>query len=291
MLKIESCPICGSVSHAPFLTCKDYTVSQEEFQIVQCKDCGFKFTNPIPELSKLGDYYKSSDYVSHSSSKKGLVNFLYNQVRKITLKQKIRLISAWSKGKKIMDFGCGTGHYLAAAKASGFEVLGIEPDPQARTFAIEKNGVPALSRDEFIQLQDKFDLISLWHVLEHLPELNQDIERLKALLKPDGTLLIAVPNPESCDASFYKERWAGYDVPRHLYHFSPTIIERLFKQHGFTLKQTLPMKFDAYYVAMLSEKNQGKSVWKGFLNGYRSNKTARKNAGKWSSQIYIFKRS
>lgn len=289
MLKLESCPVCDSRNHSHFLTCTDHTVSKEKFDIVRCADCGFKFTNPIPPIEKLGDYYKSNDYVSHSSSKKGLINFIYNQVRKTTLKQKVKLVNRLSKGKKLLDFGCGTGHFLSAAKRSGFEVLGIEPDNQARTFAIEKNNITALSRNEFLGLNSTFNIITLWHVLEHLPELNEDIARFKHLLDKDGVLLIAVPNPDSCDANYYKEFWAGYDVPRHLYHFSPNVLERLMSKHGFELQETLPMKYDAYYVAMLSEKSQGKSALKGFLNGFRSNKRAKKNPNTWSSQIYIFK--
>lgn len=285
---ISSCPVCGDSHFDPFLTCKDYTVSKTDFAVVRCTDCGFKFTNPVPDLSDLGNYYKSEDYVSHSSSKKGLINFLYNIVRKRTLRQKVKLVQRLSKGTKLLDVGCGTGHFLMAAKAAGFDVLGIEPDEDARRFANEKNNVKALNRDSFLTLSDQFDVISLWHVLEHLPDLNADIDRLSALLKPDGKLLIAVPNPESNDAKMYGANWAGYDVPRHLYHFSPVVIRDLFNRHGFSCLETLPMKYDAYYVAMLSEKNTGGSVVKGFLNGYRSNRLAHKNPDTWSSQIYIF---
>lgn len=290
MLKISRCPVCDGHDFSLFLTCKDHTVSGESFPIVSCTTCGFLFTNPIPELNVLGNYYKAESYVSHTSSKKGLINFLYQKVRKRTLKQKVSLISRVSKGKKLLDFGCGTGHFLAAARAGGFDVLGLEPDPDARKLAKELNGIQALSRDELQGIEKGFDMITLWHVLEHLPELNSDIEKLKSLLADDGALLIAVPNPASADAAHYKEHWAAYDVPRHLYHFSPSVLRRLFEKHGFRCIETLPMKYDAYYVSMLSEKIKGGGVLKGFWQGWKSNRNARRVPDAWSSQIYIFKK-
>lgn len=290
MLNIDRCPVCEGASFSPFLTCKDHTVSGESFSIVRCSNCAFLFTNPIPYPDDLGKYYKAEAYVSHTSSNKGLINFLYNRVRKITLKQKIRLIKRIAGGHALLDVGCGTGHFLHAARSAGFKISGIEPDPDARALAKSLNQVEALPREAFASLQDRFDVITLWHVLEHLPELNQDVARLSGLLKEDGVLLIAVPNPDSFDANVYREHWAGYDVPRHLYHFSPDAIRRLFARHGFQCVEVLPMKFDAYYVSMLSEKSKNGSVLKGFLNGWRSNRMARRKPETWSSQIYLFRK-
>jgi 2-polyprenyl-3-methyl-5-hydroxy-6-metoxy-1,4-benzoquinol methylase len=290
MHKINACPICKGTSFSHFLTCKDHTVSKEDFDIVKCDACGFLFTNPIPDLNRLGEYYKAEAYVSHTSSSKGLINFLYQKVRKRTLKQKVALVKSWSKGNRLLDFGCGTGHFLGQARAAGFEVTGIEPDADARKLALELNQVIAKTREEMSTISDRFDMITLWHVLEHLPELNEDIDRILSLLKVDGTLLIAVPNPSSGDALRYGANWAGYDVPRHLYHFSPEAIRDLMARHGLKLCATLPMKYDAYYVSMLSEKSMGGGVLKGFLNGFRSNRKARAG-GTWSSQIYLFQRN
>ncbi|HAA01715.1 MAG TPA: class I SAM-dependent methyltransferase [Flavobacteriales bacterium] len=290
MLTISRCPVCDGQSFPPFLTCKDFTVSEESFPIVSCSDCGFLFTNPIPDLDVLGNYYKAESYVSHTSSSKGLINFLYQRVRKITLKRKLRLIQRIAKGNRILDFGCGTGHFLARLQAAKFDVTGVEPDADARAVAEKLNGIRPLQRHELSSLQPGFDVITLWHVLEHLPDLNKDISELIALLAPGGTLLVAVPNPTSGDAELYKEYWAGYDVPRHLYHFSPTVIKRLFEKHGMECSACLPMPFDAYYVSMLSEKHKGGGMLRGFFNGWKSNRRARKGGDKWSSQIYLFQK-
>jgi 2-polyprenyl-3-methyl-5-hydroxy-6-metoxy-1,4-benzoquinol methylase len=290
MQNLQSCPLCASTSFSQFLSCKDFTVSHEIFRIVQCDSCGFRFTNPRPHEQDLGRYYKSESYVSHTSSRKGLINFLYNIVRKITLRQKMRLIKRIVKGRMLLDFGCGTGHFLAQAGREGFVIKGIEPDPDARRLAKDLNNIEPGTRDDLNSLSDRFDLITLWHVLEHLPDLNGDIESFKRLLKDDGRLLIAVPNCSSYDAEIYKEFWAGYDVPRHLYHFTPETITKLFRAHGLDLLETLPMKFDAYYVSMLSEKYRGGGMLKGVMNGLRSNRRARQK-NTFSSQIYIFKRS
>lgn len=289
MLTLTECPVCKSGNFQSFLTCKDHTVSQELFNIVECSKCGFRFTNPIPDSDKLGDYYKAEAYVSHTSSGKGLINFLYLKVRKYTLKQKVKWISKHTKGKDLLDVGCGTGHFSQAIKAAGFNVTGIEPDPDARQFAIDKNGVDALDKKEFYSLNKQFDAITLWHVLEHLSELNKDIEYLNKWLKTDGTLFIAVPNCNSFDARLYKELWAGYDVPRHLYHFTEPVIKSLFEKHGFRLAEVLPQKFDAYYVSMLSEKHKKGNLIRGFWNGFRSNLKAGKFG--YSSQVYVFKKA
>lgn len=289
MLTLTECPVCGSGNFLPFLSCKDHTVSQEIFNIVECSGCSFRFTNPIPDPEKLGDYYKAEAYVSHTSSGKGLINFLYLQVRKFTLKQKVKWIKSRTTGKDILDFGCGTGHFSAAIKSAGFNVTGIEPDQDARQFAIEKNQVNALDKNEFYSLNKQYDAITLWHVLEHLPEMNKDIEYLGKWLKQDGTLFIAVPNCNSFDARLYKEFWAGYDVPRHLYHFTEPVIKQLFLKHGLKLAEVLPQKFDAYYVSMLSEKHKKGNLLRGWWNGLRSNRKA-SNYG-YSSQVYVFKKA
>jgi len=288
MLTLTECPVCGAGNFKPFLSCKDHTVSQETFDIVECLSCSFRFTNPIPDPNKLGDYYKAEAYVSHTSSGKGLINFLYLRIRKFTLKQKIKWLKNRTSGKDLLDVGCGTGHFAQAIKAAGFDVTGIEPDPDARQFAIEKNQVNALDKKEFYVLNKQYDAITLWHVLEHLSELNKDIGYIGKWLKPDGTLFIAVPNCNSFDARLYRELWAGYDVPRHLYHFTEPVIKQLFQKHGLKLVEILPQKFDAYYVSMLSEKHKKGSVIKGFRNGLRSNLKAG-NYG-YSSQVYVFKK-
>jgi len=293
MEKLEFCPICNSIHSKPFLVCVDHTVSRETFNIVECESCGFKFTNPRPNESDLGKYYKSEEYVSHSNTNKGFINSVYQTVRKYTLLKKLQLVSKHFKTGKILDIGCGTGEFLNTCKNAKWETLGIEPDDDARNMAIKNYGLDIRKESDLSGLADSsFDVISMWHVLEHVPKLNERVEELKRLIKPTGIIIIAVPNCESLDAKSYKELWAAYDVPRHLYHFIPKDIETLFQKHGMKVFQTLPMVFDSFYVSMLSEKiktgrtNVIRSTW----NGFRSNLSALRSGKKYSSQIYLIRK-
>lgn len=294
MEKLEHCPICNSAQFNPFLACVDNTVSRETFTIVQCNSCGFKFTNPRPDESDLGRYYKSEDYVSHSNTKKGFINSTYQSVRKYTLLKKLQLISKYFKTGKILDIGCGTGEFLNTCKDAKWQTFGIEPDEDARKMAVQNYGLNVQEESELKNFPDaSFDIISMWHVLEHVPKLNQRIEDLKRLIKPSGIIIVAVPNCNSLDAKIYKEQWAAYDVPRHLYHFTPKDIETAFKKHGLNTFKILPMVFDSFYVSMLSEKiktgktNIIRSTW----NGFRSNLSAIKSGKTYSSQIYLIRKN
>ncbi|MDQ3190630.1 MAG: class I SAM-dependent methyltransferase [Bacteroidota bacterium] len=288
---LKSCPVCESEKQSEFLVCKDYTVSQKNFSIAECLDCGFKFTNPRPEKEHLGKYYKSSEYISHSNTKKGLVNSLYQLVRKYTLKKKLELINQLSDKGSILDIGCGTGEFLNVCKNNGWFSLGIEPDEDARLLA--KNNYDLNIKDEaHVDLleSNSFDVITMWHVLEHVPDLNQRMKELYRLLKENGVIVIAVPNASSADAAFYGKFWAAYDVPRHLYHFSKKTIISLFEKYNMNCIKVLPMKFDSFYVSLLSEKyKKGKvNLFKGFINGLSSNLSSNEHG--YSSQIYIFKK-
>lgn len=290
---INHCPICNASEFRLFLECKDYTVSQETFKIVECTSCGFKFTNPRPEENRLGEYYKSEEYISHSNTKKGFINLAYQSVRKYTLLKKLQLISKFYKTGKILDIGCGTGEFLKTVKDANWDTLGIEPSESARKMAIENYGLDVREEAALKQLKNEsFDLITMWHVLEHVPHLNERIEDLKRLLKPKGLIVIAVPNCNSLDAQKYAQYWAAYDVPRHLYHFTPKDIESLFKKHEMNLIRILPMVFDSFYVSILSEKYQtGKTnLFTAVWNGFRSNISALKTGKTSSSQIYLIKK-
>lgn len=294
METLNTCPICNSKEFSLFLVCKDNTVSRETFNILECKSCEFKFTNPRPEAIKLGAYYKSEEYVSHSNTKKGFINYVYQIVRKYTLLKKLQLISNYFKTGNILDIGTGTGEFLNVFKNAKWNTIGIEPSPDARKMAIANYGLEIREESEIKKLEsESFDVITMWHVLEHVPKLNERIEDLKRLLKPNGILVIAVPNCDSLDAKIYKENWGAYDVPRHLYHFSPKNIEMLFKNHGFEVFKILPMIFDSFYVSMLSEKiKTGKTnLISAFWNGLRSNISAIKTGKTYSSQIYLIRKS
>lgn len=293
MQNLSNCPICNSTQFVPFLTAVDNTVSRETFQIVQCSSCGFKFTNPRPEENELGKYYKSEEYVSHSNTKKGFVNSTYQSVRKYTLLKKLQLISKYFKSGKILDIGCGTGEFLNICKSAKWQTVGIEPDDDAREMAIKNYGLDVRKESDLSLLEGgSFDIISMWHVLEHVPKLNERIEELKRLIKPNGIIIIAVPNCNSLDAKIYKQDWAAYDVPRHLYHFSPQDISTLFSKHGMKVFRILPMIFDSFYVSMLSEKiKTGKiNILRSTWNGLRSNLSALRNGKTYSSQIYLIRK-
>jgi 2-polyprenyl-3-methyl-5-hydroxy-6-metoxy-1,4-benzoquinol methylase len=268
---------------------KDHFLSKEDFNLTTCEECLLLFTNPRPDKSRISDYYKSEDYVSHSSSKKGLVNRVYNQVRTITLNKKFRLIDRISPGKRLLDIGAGSGHFVGRMKIGGFDVVGLEPDQDARRVCAELNG---FELDSLERLYDDslgiFDVVTMWHVLEHVYDLQADLERISALVKPGGVFVVAVPNFRSYDATHYQSYWAAYDVPRHLYHFEPASIIPMIQKCGFDHQDTLPMKFDSYYVSMLSEKYKGGSLLKALWIGWLSN--LRSSNGKCSSQIYIFKK-
>lgn len=290
---LNSCPVCSASETKLFIECKDYTVSQETFKIVECVKCGFKFTNPRPEESRLGDYYKSEEYISHSNTKKGFINSAYQSVRRYTLLKKLQLISKFYKTGKLLDIGCGTGEFLKTFKDAKWDVMGVEPSGDAREMAIENYGLNVGEEAALKELSsESFDVITMWHVLEHVPHLNERIEDLKRLLKPKGIIVVAVPNCSSLDAKKYGAHWAAYDVPRHLYHFTPKDIEALFRKHELTVFRILPMVFDSFYVSMLSEKyRSGKSnlisaVWTGLC----SNLSALKSGKTYSSQIYLIRK-
>lgn len=293
MINVSNCPICDSAQGRPFLSCKDTTVSGDVFEIKECSSCGFKYTSPRPEEKDLGKYYESEDYISHSNTKVGLVNKLYQAVRQITLAQKMRLINGLNSKGSVLDIGCGTGEFLRVSKAAGRNTTGIEPSEKAREFAKANYGLTVFPENELKSIPNgSQSIITMWHVLEHVSNLNERVKELKRLLEPGGYLIVAVPNCASLDAKKYKEHWAAYDVPRHLYHFRPKDIKALFSKHGMKVTRVLPMVFDSFYVSMLSEKNKtGKTNFiKAMWNGLLSNLSANKDGESFSSQIYIIVR-
>lgn len=284
-----ACPVCSHSVKEDRLSVKDWMITKTSFTIVKCSSCGFHYTNPIPCEESIGAYYKSEEYVSHSSSKKGLINWLYNFVRSITLKRKVSLLKFHSSGKELLDIGAGTGHFLNACQQDSFSVQGLEPDLDARAYAFSnfQLSLEDISLLSSIESQSK-DIVTMWHVLEHVYHLKRDVADIVRVLKKDGVLFIAVPNMNSYDAQYYKSHWAAYDVPRHLYHFQPETIRFLFDQFDMECIQTLPMKFDSYYVSMLSEKYKGGSSLSAIYRGFLSNFKGRKQG--FSSQIYVFKK-
>lgn len=286
------CPACNATSIQQTLTVKDYTVSQETFAIWHCTTCTLRFTQDVPAAASIGKYYRSENYISHTNTSKGLVNRLYHIVRNYTLGSKKKLIQAVSRRSTgtLLDLGAGVGAFASYMRQQGWQVTGLEPDRETRKRALEQNGIVLQDTEDLFKLPAaQFDVITMWHVLEHVHQLEAYLVQLKTLLKPDGVLLIAVPNYTSHDASWYQEHWAAYDVPRHLYHFSPASMRTLLQKQGLSLKDVKPMWFDSFYVSLLSEKYKtGKaSLVKGFWRGLVSNLKAAGNKEKCSSLIYI----
>jgi len=291
--KLENCPLCKSSNIKNSIICTDHFLSGESFAISQCQDCKLEFTNPRPKEELLPDYYKSPDYISHANKGNSIINKTYQLVRGYTLNTKVKLInSVYQNRGSILDFGCGTGEFLAACKKSDWNVSGIEPESKARVQAEFLIGQKILSNLKRIPADTQFNVITLWHVLEHIAGLNKFLKSIKKKLAEKGRIVIAVPNNQSWDALHYKEYWAAYDVPRHLYHFNQESIYNLCEKHGLKLLQTVPMKFDSYYISLLSEKyKSGRSNYiKSFINGSLSNIYAKKNQNNYSSLIYILKK-
>jgi len=284
-----NCPRCHQQATL-FLKAKDHLVSGETFELMQCTPCDFLFTFPVPD--DIGSYYDSSAYLSHHSQQQNLITFLYKTVRQIQLSRKIRLLEGLTPGRRLLDYGCGTGAFLSAARSHGFNCTGIEPDPDARIIAESTSRALVYPALDDIETSDKFDTITLWHVLEHTSSPWQLLSSLYHILSAKGILVIAVPNYYSADAKHYGAYWAGYDVPRHLFHFSHKSIHLLCNESGFKLIETKPMVFDAFYVSLLSEKYKGRNIFSypgALIQGLRSNMKATKN-GQYSSLIYVLQK-
>lgn len=287
---LGACPICKSEQREHFLRCKDYTVSGELFDIQECSNCAFRYTDPRPKEDQLGGYYESEDYISHSNKGKTPIHLIYKFVRQFTIRMKHQLVNraAGEEPKKILDHGCGTGEFLAHCQKKGWECYGLEPDEGARQQAAQALGDRVAQPGTLWRLEDDaFTIVTLWHVLEHVPDLQGTVKELKRVLAPNGKLLIAVPNCSAPDAQHYEAYWAAYDVPRHLYHFRPPDIRRLFEEKEMKVTEVQPMRLDAIYASMLSEKYQGRSALKGIWNGIRSNWKADRSSENYSAQLYF----
>ncbi len=286
--KFDNCPSCAHPKFENFLICTDHSVSGESFALVKCANCNLIFTNPRPKPEELSKYYESKAYISHTDKANSLINLVYKIVRNFTLRSKTKLIRKYSNVGTVLDLGCGTGDFLKACKNKGWTTSGVELNETARRIAIEKTNSHIATNLSDISKGEKFDIITAWHVLEHVSDLKETIKQLKKRLVKGGHLIIAVPNIDSLDAKKYKQTWAALDVPRHLYHFSRSSFTTLAKKNLLKLVDIHPMKFDAYYVSLLSEKYKTGSMnpLPAFINGTNSNKSAKKT-GDYSSLIYI----
>jgi 2-polyprenyl-3-methyl-5-hydroxy-6-metoxy-1,4-benzoquinol methylase len=291
---ILNCPICNETEFNTYLSCIDYTASHERFTLKKCNQCQFIFTDPRPEDAALANYYLSDKYISHTGGSNTIIDKLYVMARKMTLGWKRRIIERNSHQDNILDIGCGTGEFLREMKSHSWIISGVEPSPTARESAAKNSGIKI--HEHLSEVREKtFSAITLWHVFEHLPDPNQTLQTLQRLLKESGTIFIAVPNLRSYDAQYYQSFWAGYDVPRHLWHFNKKHIKMLIEKNGFRLTKIVPMRLDSFYVSLLSEsyKHPKRSrflhLFIAFFVGLRSNLIAR-NSMEYSSHIYVVNR-
>jgi 2-polyprenyl-3-methyl-5-hydroxy-6-metoxy-1,4-benzoquinol methylase len=290
MKHINICPICGGTEFTNLEEVKDYTASNETFNIILCQSCGLAITSPRPEDKDLGKYYQSEEYISHSGKSSGIIEKLYLIARTFTLKWKTALLKQHAKGNRLLDYGCGTGEFLSYTSTKGFDVAGIEPSDRARLKANQLTGSKVYS--DLNSLPGTFDVITLWHVLEHVSDPSEVISSLRSKLNKQGVLIVAVPNINAWESTHYKAYWAAYDTPRHLWHFNRKSLSLLVKRSSMKVIEIKPMKLDSYYVSMLSEKYQnGKrntvtGMINAFIIGLKSNLKA-KSTGEYSSLIYI----
>ena len=288
---LTSCPICGNEEIPAVLEVEDHLVSRETFKLCECSSCTLRFTNPRPDKEELGKYYSSEDYVSHTNQANNIVNRLYKIARYFTLRSKERLIRRGAATKSLLDIGCGTGQFLEFTKKNGWRIDGVEVDPDARAMAAKATETEIHKNLETIDGKE-YQVITLWHVLEHLPDLAKSVAQIKTLLATNGSIFIAVPNYLAYEARVYKHHWAAYDVPRHLYHFSPKSMQILAENNGLKIVNTIPMRLDSYYISLLSNKQQfGQNRFvKSFITGLLSNIYAIKS-NNYSSLIYQIQKS
>lgn len=289
------CPVCEGKDFTPFLTCTDFFVSGEKFQLKKCNSCGFKITENIEEEENIDRYYQSDEYISHSNTSKGLVNTIYHKVRKYMLGQKRKLVEKnfSEKQASILDVGTGTGFFLNEMKLHGWEASGTEKSSDARQFVKSNFNLDVFPTEQLYHFQENsFDVVSLWHVLEHVHQIEPYMKAFHKVLKKDGKLIIAVPNNSSYDAGHYREYWAAYDVPRHIWHFAPKQMSRFGQQFGFILSEIRPMPFDSFYVSLLSEKyKKSKFAFvKGIFHGTVSWFISTFKPARCSSLIYVFEK-
>ncbi len=293
---LNRCPICNNDVFNDVATCTDYFTTSEQFIIESCTKCGFKITKDYPSANEIGRYYQSKTYISHSEDTTGIINKTYHAVKKYMLLKKANLVikNTDTENRKVLDYGAGTGMFVEAMKQKGWDAIGIEKDDKARQTAIHNHNIELKNIEDWKAMkQEHFDAITLWHVMEHVENLEELWSIINANLKTRGTLVVALPNCDSYDAKHYKNEWAAYDVPRHLWHFNSTSFQNLAKKHGFEIIKTKKMPFDGFYISMLSEQNCKKklAVIRGFIHGLCGYITSIFNKNRSSSLIYILKKS
>ena len=288
---MTNCPFCRSSNHVHHLHLKDYFLSQEEFDIVACSDCGLLFTSPRPETSKIQAYYDSSKYLSHQENNSGFIPRLYEVIKSINLNRKLKIATLGKTGLSVLDIGCGTGDFLHKAQVHNCNVSALEPNEHAREIAAKRLNKQIFRPEDISTIpDDSFDVITMWHVLEHVEDLQDEVHHLHRMLRNGGRLVIAVPNHNSYDAQYYKDKWAAWDVPRHLSHFDKNSMKRVFSIYNdLKMSDITTLRWDSYYISLLGEKYLNHSfpllraAYRGFLSNLKALST-----GEYSTLVYVF---
>lgn len=288
----DKCPWCGSENAQLHLELKDLFLTQEPFKILECKECGLLYTTPRPNKDEIGRYYNSEEYYSHQENKEGFIPKVYEKVKSVNHKNKYGIATEGKEKGKALDIGCGVGDFLHTMEQHGWDCTGVEPSEDAKVIAKKRIKGQLLSSEEQENLPDSsFDIITMWHVLEHVDDIRWQIQQLHRLCKPGGRIIIALPNYKSYDGQYYKAEWAAYDVPRHLNHFNKETLIKILEESGLRHVKTEKLVWDAYYISYMSEKYRKHSIplLRGAFRGLVSNCKARKT-GEWSSLVYVFER-
>ena len=289
---MNSCPICTTEMKFKFVT-KDYLVTGESFDIVECEACSIRTTTPFPDKKIIGNYYSSDDYISHDDKVSGIFDSIYGLVRTYQLNKKKKLIGKYfnKSNGKIPDIGCGAGDFLQYMKENHWNINGVDTSNKARKIVKKKLNIKVMNPQDWINNNEKYDVITCWHSLEHVHEPWVYLDKIKKSLTLDGFLIVALPNYQSTDAKIYKEFWAAYDTPRHLYHFTIKSMNKTINPHGLNIESIYRMNFDPFYVSMLSAKHMGKSFMSGLINGFKSWTLSIFSKDKCSSLIFIIKKN
>jgi 2-polyprenyl-3-methyl-5-hydroxy-6-metoxy-1,4-benzoquinol methylase len=296
MVHHKVCPLCSSEKIGLLVRCYDFFLSKKEFPVYECAECTFRFTQDYPEEKEIGQFYESEDYISHSDTTKGFANKLYRFARNAMLRRKRNLIYSITglKTGTILDIGSGTGYFSATMKRSGWDVKGIEISEKARKFSISYFGLDVISPSEISTIKsESFDCITLWHVLEHFHDPFKYVSEITRMMKPEATCIIALPNSGSYDTEYYKQYWAAWDVPRHIWHFNTETFRLFCEKSGLQIREIKSMPLDVFYISQLSEKYKGSQFpfLRGISKAFIFALLSLFNPGRGSSIVYILRKS
>ena len=260
---------------------RDFIVSNEFFKLYKDSETGIVWTQVGKNHNHLS-YYQSENYIPHSD-KKGLLGFLYRfSQRLMFVYKRIILMKPLKQSKSVLDYGAGDGKFAKYLEKSGKKIFTYDP------LKVNSSNNINLTQDTDFQA----DMLMMWHVLEHIPDLKKVFPKILERVNKKGFLVIAVPNRDCFDAKYYKNHWAAWDVPRHLYHFNHKSLLNFMSSYGLSFVFKRPLTLDSYYVSYLSEKYKKAPfpLFSGFIIGFLSNCLALFTSN-FSSSVYVFRKN